>query len=527
MKQNEKDASVFPVMLRFSHIVGDGLALTNFFLRSLSNNFHELNIDFERATRSNKINSNNKNASCYWIKLKSLLTTISNNIDSILMAPAIILYETYLRKEDSNALHNCRLSGDKILVSAMEGEKRLLPLVKKIKNSMPSATFSDVVLTGISGSLNKYFENTSSFAPNFATAVLTRLLSPPNMNERPILQNQFSVALLDLPVLVKSNSMVDRLGAVMKHTYKLRKSHDWQGFACDASEKSVQMEQPFNLKFLVKLGKTCIEAYVVLKEVYGNECLSRTQVFEWFKRFNEGRETTEDDPRPGRPSKSKTDENIEKIGKLIREDHRLSTPSIRGLAEITGIDKECVRQILHESFNMSKVGAKMVSKLFTSEQKISRMNICADILNIIDTDPNLLHTVITCDESVEAVKAKATEVNYWLLNWFSGVIPHPVLRAVMNSNKATMSISSVPGPQKLSILDGCDIENIFFYTPHRGTTGVGFSILTYDDRFQIGLIVDKAIISSTDKAQLIVHDIFKDINLLAEELLSTCAPPQN
>ncbi|KAJ8933231.1 hypothetical protein NQ318_008414 [Aromia moschata] len=39
----------------------------------------------------------------------------------------------------------------------------------------------------------------------------------------------------------------------------------------------------------------------------------RTHVFEWFKRFKEGRETTEDYPRPGRPSTSKTDENVEKI----------------------------------------------------------------------------------------------------------------------------------------------------------------------------------------------------------------------
>ncbi|KAJ8960939.1 hypothetical protein NQ318_020239 [Aromia moschata] len=30
-------------------------------------------------------------------------------------------------------------------------------------------------------------------------------------------------------------------------------------------------------------------------------------------KFKEGRETTEDDPRPGRPSTSKTDENIEKM----------------------------------------------------------------------------------------------------------------------------------------------------------------------------------------------------------------------
>ncbi|KAJ8950462.1 hypothetical protein NQ318_010340 [Aromia moschata] len=39
-------------------------------------------------------------------------------------------------------------------------------------------------------------------------------------------------------------------------------------------------EQRVNLKFLVKLGKTFTEAYAMLKKLYGNECLPRTQVFE-------------------------------------------------------------------------------------------------------------------------------------------------------------------------------------------------------------------------------------------------------
>ncbi|KAJ8956273.1 hypothetical protein NQ318_015009, partial [Aromia moschata] len=60
-----------------------------------------------------------------------------------------------------------------------------------------------------------------------------------------------------------------------------------------------------------------------------------------------------------KPCFSTTSKTDEKIGELIREDRRLS---IRGLAEITGIDKECVRQILHESFNMRKVCAKMIMK---------------------------------------------------------------------------------------------------------------------------------------------------------------------
>ncbi|KAJ8956912.1 hypothetical protein NQ318_014330, partial [Aromia moschata] len=53
---------------------------------------------------------------------------------------------------------------------------------------------------------------------------------------------------------------------------------------------SVQMEQRVNLNFLVKIGKTFTEIYAMLKEVYENE---------------KGRETTEDDPRPGQPSTSK------------------------------------------------------------------------------------------------------------------------------------------------------------------------------------------------------------------------------
>ncbi|KAJ8934612.1 hypothetical protein NQ318_002563 [Aromia moschata] len=67
---------------------------------------------------------------------------------------------------------------------------------------------------------------------------------------------------------------------------------------------AVSMQQRVYLKFLVKLGKTFTEAYAMLKEVYGNECLPCTQVFEWFKWFKDGRETTEDNPRPGQHVKN-------------------------------------------------------------------------------------------------------------------------------------------------------------------------------------------------------------------------------
>ena len=53
---------------------------------------------------------------------------------------------------------------------------------------------------------------------------------------------------------------------------------------------SANVEERVNIKVLTKLGKSDTETYNLLTEVYGDQCLSRTQVFEWFKKFKEGRE---------------------------------------------------------------------------------------------------------------------------------------------------------------------------------------------------------------------------------------------
>jgi hypothetical protein len=84
------------------------------------------------------------------------------------------------------------------------------------------------------------------------------------------------------------------------------------------------MEQHFNMKFCVRIGKSTTETYDLLKKVYGDECLSHTQVFRWFKRFKEGREEIGDDQRPSLPSTSKTDAKIEKLVKLFDKIHHLN-----------------------------------------------------------------------------------------------------------------------------------------------------------------------------------------------------------
>jgi len=87
-------------------------------------------------------------------------------------------------------------------------------------------------------------------------------------------------------------------------------------------------EQRCAIKFCVKLGETGIETFNKLKQAYGEHALSRSKVFKWFKAFSEGRESIEDEPRSGRLSTSKTDNNVEIVGALVRSDRRLTVRMI-------------------------------------------------------------------------------------------------------------------------------------------------------------------------------------------------------
>ena len=75
---------------------------------------------------------------------------------------------------------------------------------------------------------------------------------------------------------------------------------DWQKF-----------EQSCAIKFRVKLGESATVTGEKLQRAYGEHPLSAAQVFRWHKSFLEGRKQVEDEPCAGRPSTSKTDDNVE------------------------------------------------------------------------------------------------------------------------------------------------------------------------------------------------------------------------
>jgi hypothetical protein len=138
-----------------------------------------------------------------------------------------------------------------------------------------------------------------------------------------------------------------------------------------------KIEQRTNVRYVAKLKKTATKTYQLLREVYGEDTLSRARVFEWHRKFLGGREDVEDDERPGRPITMKTDENVDKVRTLVRNDRRLS---IRMTAEELNVDKETVRQILTENLKMKTVCAKMVPKNLREYQKLNREEMCQNVL---------------------------------------------------------------------------------------------------------------------------------------------------
>ena len=123
--------------------------------------------------------------------------------------------------------------------------------------------------------------------------------------------------------------------------------------------------------------------------------MPQTHVFEWHKRFKEERKEVEDDSMSKRPSTSRTEVRVERVKQIVRADCRLSVSMI---ASKLNMKKDSVWKIDTEDLGMWKVCAKMVPRLLNDHQRERHMQICQDIVERLQNEPDLLRRVITGDE---------------------------------------------------------------------------------------------------------------------------------
>ena len=126
---------------------------------------------------------------------------------------------------------------------------------------------------------------------------------------------KFSMLLLyilwdDWPIFMISASN-EQLQQQLEYTLLKPDCHSWW----ISKMQSDTLEEWYAIKLCFKLGKNATETYGLLQTAFGASCINRASVFEWHKRFKEGRESVRDDERCGR---SKEVNTPELIGQRVR-----------------------------------------------------------------------------------------------------------------------------------------------------------------------------------------------------------------
>ena len=122
------------------------------------------------------------------------------------------------------------------------------------------------------------------------------------------------------------------------------------------------MEQRIVIKFLFGENVQSAEIHHRLQQQYGEECLSRTLVFERCKCFRKGRERVENEPHDRRPRTSITERNIDRTDALIRENICIT---IKELGSMLSISVCSVEDIVKSHLHYGKVNARWIPRTLT------------------------------------------------------------------------------------------------------------------------------------------------------------------
>ena len=117
----------------------------------------------------------------------------------------------------------------------------------------------------------------------------------------------------DQPIFMISGSN-EQLQQQLEYTLLKPHCHSWWISKMQSGRRDT-LEERYAIKFCFKLGKNATETHGMLQTAFGASCMNGAWVFEWHKRFKEGRESMRNDERCGR---SKEVNKPELIGQRVR-----------------------------------------------------------------------------------------------------------------------------------------------------------------------------------------------------------------
>ena len=117
----------------------------------------------------------------------------------------------------------------------------------------------------------------------------------------------------DWPIFMISASN-EHLQQELEYTLLKPDCHSWWISKMQPGREDT-LEERYAIKFCFKLGKNATDMYGMFQTAFRPSCMNLASVFEWHKRFKEGRESVRNDERCGR---SKEVNTPQLIGQRIR-----------------------------------------------------------------------------------------------------------------------------------------------------------------------------------------------------------------
>ena len=139
-----------------------------------------------------------------------------------------------------------------------------------------------------------------------------------------------------------------------------------------------------------------------MADVYGDSSSKYFTVAKGSAEFKRGRDSLEDDPRPGRPADVISQEMIDRVERHVLKNRRIR---VAELASECDISNRSVYTIIHEHLGMSKVSARWVPRNLNMQDRQQRMESSQELLEVYNANPEDFHTRLV------------TEDGTWLHHW--------------------------------------------------------------------------------------------------------------
>ena len=169
----------------------------------------------------------------------------------------------------------------------------VLQLFEKGAFWSPSTTVANLCFLELRGAFNK-FPAFFFFCTGF-------------YNWRRLLKIQYIIAIHRMRWLTKFSVSKEQLQQELEYILLKPDCHSWWISEMQFGREDTLKER-CAIKFCFKLGKNATETYGILQTNFRPSCMNKASVFEWHKRFKEGRESVRDGERCGRSKEVNTPE---------------------------------------------------------------------------------------------------------------------------------------------------------------------------------------------------------------------------